>query len=51
MIKFTYVGGSIKKYSYWLLGLCACLLVVSMANDAEECLTRPDYEDIVGKKE
>lgn len=51
MLILKYVGDSIKKFSYRLLGLCACLLLGILTNCVEESLIRPDYEETVGEKE
>lgn len=51
MVKFKYEGGTIKKYSYWLLGLCVCLMLGGLTYQVEESLNYPDYQDIVGEEE
>lgn len=51
MITLKYSGDTIKKFSYRLLGLCACLLLGILTNCVEESLIRPDYEETVGEKE
>lgn len=51
MIALKYLGYSINKFSYRLLGLCACLLLGILTNCVEERLIRPDYEETVGEKE
>lgn len=51
MVKFKYEGGTIKRYSCWLLGLCVCLMLDGLTERAEGSLNYPDYGDTVGEEE
>lgn len=51
MIKFKYGGGTIKKYAYWLLGLCVCLMLGGLTERVDAGLNYPDYEDTIGEEE
>lgn len=51
MIKFKYGGTTIKKCSFWLLGLCVCLMLGGLTERVDAGLNYPDYEDTIGEEE
>ena len=51
MIKFNYEGGTIKKYAYWLLGPCVCLMLGGLTEHVDASLNSPDYKNVIGEEE
>lgn len=51
MLKYKYGVGIIKKYAYWLLGLCVCLMLGGLTERVDVSLNYPEYRDTVGEEE